>query len=423
MRQAADMRPDDPALRVSAIWYLNYQAGQTTATIAEQYRQWARKFLPRSIVQTVHRRQRDPQRRLRVGYISPDYCRHSVAYYFEPILDGHDRDRFEIFGYGHVPDPDDTTARFEQKFDRYQSVWGLSAGQVAERLRADELDILVALAGHCTNNCLPALAYKPAPIQVDLGGITTTGMTQIDYRLTDAVVDPPEEQTHFTETLSYLPGGWSVFRPPLESPLVGPSPAQANGYVTFGSFNNNVKIDASLLRAWARILQACPDARFLFKSFSMGDTGIRKAYRDHFIQHGIDPERIEFRGQMSYHQHLETLGQVDIALDAYPFNGGMTTLEGLWMGVPIVTLSGRTCVARVGRGILRRVGLEVFAADTLDEYVAKAVAFAGQAEALGDIRRGLRECMLQSPLCDPGRMAREIEAAYRGMWRDWIDDC
>lgn len=420
LSRAAQMAPENPEVRTSYLWYLSYLPDQTPESIFHAYRQWAADFMPAPRARTEHERVLESERRLRIAYISPDFRRHSVAYYFEPILDGHDRNEVEIFGYGNIANEDDTTRQLKAKFDRYQSIWGLSPEQVASQIARDEIDILIALAGHCTGNSLPAMAYQPAPIQVDLGGITTTGMQQIDYRVSDSVVDPIDRQHCFSEQLVHLPGGWSIFRPPQESPLVGPLPAQANGYITFGSFNNNTKVNEHAIALWSRILLACPRSKFLFKCFAAGDAGVCRLYLDLFAQHGIAPERIQFCGERPYDRHLGILGSVDIALDTFPFNGAMTSLEGLWMGVPVVTLIGQTCVARQGYDFLLRLGLDIFAAHHPDEYVAKAVSFAGQWDELACIRGSLRQLMLNSPLCQPGRMARELEFAYRKMWRDWV---
>jgi protein O-GlcNAc transferase len=422
LRRAVQMAPENPDVRASYLWYLSYLPEQTPERTYLAYRQWADDFTPAQRARSEHERVLEPERRLRIAYISPDFRRHSVAYYFEPILDGHDRHAVEIFGYANVAQEDETSRRLQAKFDVYRPIWGLSPEALADQIEQDQIDILIALAGHCTNNSLYAMAYKPAPIQVDLGGITTTGMQQIDYRITDSIVDPPDGKGCFSERLAYLPGGWSVFRPPQESPLVGPLPAYANGYITFGTFNNNAKIDEHTIALWSRILSECPRSKLLFKCFAAGDQGIRRFYLDLFARHGIDQKRIQFCGERPYDCHLEFLASVDIALDSFPFNGAMTTLEGLWMGVPIVTLMGQTCVARQGYDILSRLGLDVFAARHPDEYVAKAISFARQWDELACIRAALRNLLLDSPLCRPGRMASELEFAYREMWQHWVED-
>ncbi len=418
LRRAAEMMPADPQFRASYLWTLNYLPEMTPEKIGQAYGQWGDDFASPSFPATYDL-DKDPERRLRVGYLSPDFCRHSVAYYIEPVLDGHDRQQVELFGYGNVPAPDLVTERLRHKFDRYVDVRGWSNERISKRIRNDRIDILVPLAGHCVDNCLLALVNKPAPIQVDLGGITTTGMRQIDYRISDEVVEPPAAQAWTTETLTYLPGGWSVFTPPQVSPIIGPLPAMERGYVTFGSFNNRVKLNDPLIALWAEILKRCPQSRLLIKCLSVTDAGVCREVTRKFEAQGVDSDRLDFCGELPYGQHLERLAQVDLALDATPFNGGMTTLEGLWMGVPIVTLSGATCVSRTGRSILHRLGLEIFAADSPQEYVEKACAFAGQPKQLAEIRQALRGMMLNSPLCRPGRMAGELEAAYRMMWRQW----
>lgn len=420
LERAAQMAPDNPEIRASHLWYLSYLAEQSPESISCAYRQWAADFMPARLAWTDHERVLELERRLRIAYVSPDFRRHSVAYCFEPILDGHDRDQIEVFGYGNVAHEDDTTRHLKEKFDCYRGIWGLSDEQLASQIEQDKIDILVALAGHCTNNRLPALACKPAPIQVDLGGITTTGMSQVDYRITDAILDPPASQAFYAEELMYVPSGFVSYRPPAESPLVQPLPAHKHGHITFGSFNNNVKIDVATVRLWARVLRACPEAAFVLKCFAAGDPGIRDYYLALFAGQGIKRDRIQFWGEMSHYEHLEALGKIDIALDTFPFNGCVTTLEGLWMGVPIVTLNGTTYVAQVGRNIMTQLGLETFVALHPDEFVAKACAFATQPAELACIRAALRDLMLDSPLCRPQGLARELESLYREMWRRWV---
>jgi len=420
LRRAVQMAPDNRDVRASYLWYLSYLPDQSPERIFQAYRQWAADFTPAHRARIAHERVLDPERRLRIGYISPDFRRHSVAYSFEPVLDGHDRHQVEIFGYGNIEHEDDTTRILKAKFDTYRGIWGLSPEQLARQIELDSIDILVELAGHCTNNSLPAMAFKPAPIQVDLGGITTTGMQQIDYRITDAILDPPGTQAFYTETLISIASGFVSYRPPGESPMVEPLPAYENGHITFGSYNNCIKIDDATVTLWARILKACPNAVFVFKCFAVGDPGIRDHYLALFEGLGVNRKRIRFWGEMPLYEHLGSLGRIDIALDAFPFNGCMTTLEGLWMGVPMLTLSGQTYVARVGQDIMTQLGLEILVAHDRDEYVAKAVSFARQWDELACIRAGLRTLMLNSSLCRPDRMANELEIAYRKMWRDWV---
>jgi len=422
MEQAMQMSPADPYLQTNCLWYRHYIQELDRGFFYQAYHDWSQRFVPVHLCRHDHLNSPEPQRKLRIGYISPDFYGHSVVYTFEPVLDGHDRSQVELFGYGNVTCPDKTTERLQAKFDCYRSVKGRHAEAIATQIRSDRIDILVALAGHCADNCLPVLAYKPAPIQVDVGSISTTGVEQIDYRITDEIYDPPETQAFYTEKLTYLSGGSISYRPPDESPLVGPLPFQSRGFITFGSFNHLVKISDDTLRLWCRTLRAVPDSRMQLKFLAGHDPGLQAYYRDCFARHGICPDRISITGELPFQQHLAVFNRVDILLDTYPFNGAITTLEGLWMGVPTLTLTGQTFVSRAGLAILKRLNLEVFAAQSEEEYIDKACSFAGQPGELAAIRHSLRPHMLDSPLCLPGRMARELESAYRRMWHTWCHD-
>jgi predicted O-linked N-acetylglucosamine transferase (SPINDLY family) len=421
MEKAALLGPDNACLQLNPLWFRHYVPGTDRQAFWRAYHAWGQRFAPRVLHRPVHANPPDPDRRIRVGYISPDLRAHSVASTFEPILDGHDRGQVEVFGYGSISQPDAVTERLKARFDRYRDILGQTSEAVAEQIHADQVDILVALAGHCTGNRIDVFVYEPAPVQVDLGSISTTGMPQVGYRITDAVLDPPETQPWYVEQLVHLPGGFVSYRPPPESPWVEPLPAQAHGFVTFGSFNNHVKINWTALELWSKILSRVPRSRIVLKFPAGADHELGEHYGRCFERHGVARDRISVVGVAPHFEHLRMLGQVDLALDTVPFNGCVTTLEGLWMGVPIVTLKGQTYVAQVGTDILTRLGLDFFVAHTPEEYVDKACAAASQWEALASLRRGLRGMMLASPLCDANRFTRELEQAYRQMWRRWCE--
>jgi len=286
----------------------------------------------------------------------------------------------------------------------------------------DGIDILVDLAGHTSGNRLGVFARKPAPIQVTyLGFPDTTGMKQIDYRLTDELADLPEAQNFHTEKLVFLPEGFLCYKPPGYAPPVAPLPAIETGCFTLGSFNNNCKIQPDMMRLWAQILRAKEESRLLLKFGGGDDQAVRGHYLRQFEQMGIAPERVEICGRKATIEHLKMYGQVDIALDTFPYNGTTTTCEAMWMGVPTVSLVGKSHSSRVGLSLLSRVGLGDFAAHTPAEYVGKALAFSGELENLAKIRNFLRAMMFNSPLCDKKTFTRNLEAAYRKMWRTWCE--
>jgi predicted O-linked N-acetylglucosamine transferase (SPINDLY family) len=287
-------------------------------------------------------------------------------------------------------------------------------------IEQDRIDILVDLAGHTAGNRLLVMACKPAPVQVTyLGYPDTTGMEAIDYRLTDALAEGPLAQRFYTEELVYLPNGFLCYKPADFAPPVSPPPVQRKGHITFGSFNNNCKIHPFIMELWSRILRANDDFRLLLKFHAGTDQAVRGHYLRQFERLGVAQDRIEIAGWKHPVDHLRLYKEVDIALDTYPYNGTTTTCEALWMGVPTLSLVGEHHASRVGLTILSRVGLEVFAASTPEEYVGKAIAFAGEPENLSKIRAAMRSMVTTSALCDAKGFAHSLETAYRTMWHQW----
>ena len=390
--------------------------------LLDEHKRWARIHAPANQARTNHRNEPEPDRRIRIGYISPDFRRNSVAYFFEPILDGHDRCDVEVYGYGNVEFPDEITERLIEKFDCYRDIRNLDDQAAAELIERDRIDILVDLAGHVADNCLLVMARKPAPIQLTyLGYPDTTGLAAIDYRLTDVLADPPDSgaQRFYTEELAFLPDGFLCYRPPDFAPVLSPLPAADADLLTFGSFNNGCKMNPPLVKIWADLLRANPNSRLLLKLKAGDDQLIRDSYLARFKKEGLNCDRVDIIGWKNPEGHLKAYEQVDIALDTYPYNGTTTTCEALWMGVPVISLVGECHASRVGLSILTRLGLEFFAASTPHEYVAKATALATNLPALARIRRTMRARIASSGLCYARGFARQIEAAYRRMWHKW----
>jgi predicted O-linked N-acetylglucosamine transferase (SPINDLY family) len=361
----------------------------------------------------------DPKRCLRIGYLGADFRQHSVGYTFDGVLTGRNRVEVEVYGYGSVSQTDAMTERFKKLFDVYHDIYVLDDAAVARLIEKDQIDILVAVAGHSFGHRLRVLAYKPAPIQVDYGGIDTLGIEQVDYCITDRQLDPPESQAFFLERLVYLPTGCVCYRPPAESPAIDMLPAEKNGFVTFGCFNGAQKANRRIIGLWAQILRAVPRACLLIKCPGGDEASVRAYFTNELERAGVECDRVTVCGLLARRQHLELYNQVDVALDTYPFNGCVTTLEGLWMGVPVITQVGEMTVARIGLTLLTQLGLSSFAAYSPDQYIRKAVALAANLKTLAKIRSSLRARMLASTLCDPSCHARELEAAYRQMWQDY----
>ncbi len=402
------------------LWHLHQSPQFDQDMLFEEHKRWARIHAPAPLARVSHDNAADPGRRLRIGYISPDFCGHSVAYFFESILDGHDRNAVDVYGYGDIACPDQVTERLEGKFDHYRNICGLGDKNIVRLIDQDKIDILVDLAGHTSGNRLGVLAYKPAPVQVTyLGFPDTTGMSQIDYRLTDELADLPEARNFHTEELVFLPHGFLCYKPPGFAPPVTELPAIESGVFTFGSFNNNCKIQPHIMELWARILKSTEKSRLLLKFGGGDDEAVREHYFGRLENLGISRQRVEICGRKPIIEHFKLYGRMDIALDTHPYNGTTTTCEAMWMGVPTISLVGDAHASRVGLSILSRVGLADFAASTLEEYVAKAVAFSSEIDNLAKIRTSLRAMMFNSPLCDKQGFTRSLEDAYRKMWHKW----
>lgn len=362
----------------------------------------------------------DPQRRLRIGIISPDFYNTSAAKSMEAVLDGLSSTDLDVYAYSKVKSPDRMTEHLRSKFAVYRDVKGRTPLEIAQTVREDQIDILMAFAGYVREHGLDVLRYRPAPIQMDFQGISTTGLPEVDYRVTDQYLDGPEDLRFYTEESVFLPGGWLCFCPPAQSPLIELLPALRNGYVTFGSFNNFRKITDNLLRVWAEILRGTPNSHLILKAAFSDDQPVNDLYKDRLKDWGVEEGRIEILNPMlDHYDHLNAYNRVDLSLDTYPFNGACTSFESLWMGVPVVSWAGETFVSRSGLSILSHVDLPIFCAHSEQEYIEKAIAFARQLDSLTVIRKTMRERLLQSPLCDPQRMGRELEQAFREMWRKW----
>lgn len=418
-RRAIAIEPKFGHAHSNLLLTMHYVPGPTSEEIFTAHREWATRFpLPAAI----HPNTRDPERRLRVGYVSPDFRRHPVASFIEPILAAHDRTRVEVFCYAAHLKPDAVTARLKALADQWREIGSLDAEAAASMIRADGIDVLVDLAGHTANNRLAVFARKPAPVQATyLGYPGTTGLSAMDWRITDAVADPAgEAEKLHTETLMRLPETFQCFRKPPDAPAIAPVPMKAAGHATFASFNMLAKVHPALVARWAEILRAVENSRLVLKAAPFRDAGTRAHYHKMFASHGITAERVDLLGYIpSAAAHFALYNTIDVALDTDPYNGATTTCESLWMGVPVVTLAGRSHVGRVGAAILTHLGLDELVAASSGDYVARAVAMARDPARLAVLRTELRPRMEASSLTDPARFTAALEEAYRAMWRQW----
>ncbi|MGE0724903.1 MAG: tetratricopeptide repeat protein [Alphaproteobacteria bacterium] len=358
-----------------------------------------------------------PNRPLRVGYVSPDFRDHPVAHFVLPLLVAHDRAAVESFAYADLARPDATTGQIRAAADHWRPITGRSDAEVADLVRADGIDVLVDLAGHTAHHRLLCFARRPAPVQATwLGYPGTTGLDVFDARLVDAATDPPGAEAQASEPLWRLPGPFLCYASTAGAPAAGPRPA--GGPVTFASFNNPTKLNLALVARWAEILAAVPDARLLLKGRTFDDPSVADRWREAFARQRIAAGRIELRGwSPTTTSHLGVYGEVDVALDNFPYNGTTTTCEALWMGAPVVALAGDRHSARVGASLLAACGLERLVAADGRAYVARAVRLAGDPDLRARLRAGLRDRMAASALMSGPRFARAVEAAYRALWQ------
>ena len=421
-REAIQRCPESTRYRSNRLLTLNYLPDISAQELLKEHGFW-RQLSP-GTADPAHEfgNPPDPGRRLRIGYVSADFRTHSVAYFLEPLFGNHDAAQVETYAYACAPHRDEITERLCAKVHHWRDIASLDDPAAFARIQDDAIDILVDLSGHTAGNRLPLFRAKPAPIQITyLGYPATTGVDAMDYRLTDGLADPPGHETHYSEELVRVPGCFLCYRPPPHSPPVAPPPAVANAsHLTFGSFNNQAKINEKVIALWSRLLHSVPDSRLLLKNPSLSDRATADYCRTRFAEHAIDTERLELHGLAATSEaHLDTYRRLDIALDTFPYNGATTTCEALWMGVPVITLAGHTHAGRVGVSLLTSVGLNDLVGEDPEDYLARAAALAENPARLAQLRQSLRDTMCASCLCDGAAFARKIEAAYRDVWKTW----
>jgi len=417
-RKALALKPDLHDAHSALLFVLNFVPDRDPAEIYAEHRAFAERF-HRPAKVPDHKNGPEPDRRLRIGYVSGDLRDHPVGQFFAPVLERHEHGGFEISCYYSHHASDGLTERLKRRADRWRDVVSLNDEALAQAIRRDGIDILVDLSGHTGNNRLAAFAYKPAPIQATwLGYSNTTGMREMDYRITDRHASPEGMLEDFSsERLVRLPDSQWCFEAPADSLPVTEPPSASTGHVTFGSFANLAKMGSTVIELWSRLLARVPESRLLVAR--RGLVSIGDEYRARFARFGVAPERIELRETVTHQEYMALYGATDIILDTFPYTGGTTTCHALWMGVPVVTLTGATATSRGGASLLHAVGLGELVAETGDAYLDVAVALAQDRRRLAALRAGLRERMAASPLMDAERFTRNLEQAYRTMWRAW----
>ncbi len=416
----------DPELRdcaSSIAACINYLPACTPADVLSVHRDWAQRYL--AGLRDPDRQWRgdgDPDRRLRIGYVSPDFRRHPVSALFAPIIEHHDRERFEVFCYYNYRAADAVTERIRAASAHWRDVAGVEHALLADAIMRDGIDILVDLAGHTAHNRLPVFARKPAPVQVEwLGYFATSGIDAFDYFLSDPHCSPEGQERWFVETLLRLPHTRFCYEPYPFMPEVGDLPALSRGQVTFGCFNNLAKLNSGVLKLWGRLLGAVPRSRLIIQSQALDDRPNRERFAALAADCGIARERLELRPFVALERAAYAYHEVDIALDPFPFCGGMTSFEALWMGVPVVTREGELIAGRQTLSMLANLGLGDLAASSDDHYIQIASRLAADFDALSALRHGLRSRFRASPLMDYAGFTTALESEYRHMWRRWLD--
>jgi len=425
-QRAMELQPANTIAHSNYIYLLEFHAGETQQSIFEQQKQYAKQHAEplRSLIRPPTN-ERVPDGRLRIGYLSPDLRNHVVGTNLLPLLREHNHEQFEIFCYASVEQPDSMTQRLRSFADTWRDISAQSDQEAAETVRQDKIDILLDLTLHMGNNRLLVFARKPAPVQVSyLGYCGGTGLDTIDYRISDPHMDPaaiegeltPSDLSCYSEKTIRLPNSYWCYQPPDPSPPRSDPPCLKAGFVTFGCLNNYAKVSGPAQELWARILAAVPRSRILIHSLPGNHVN---QLIERFDRAGIGLDRIEFIARQNFREYLRCYNRMDIALDPFPYGGGITSCDSLWMGLPLVTLSGHTAVGRGGRSILYNIGRPEWVARSHDEYLKIAVDLAADPNRLRDFRNNLREQMLTSPLMDAKAFARDVENAYHQMWESW----
>jgi predicted O-linked N-acetylglucosamine transferase (SPINDLY family) len=417
-RQALALDPAFAAAHSDLLYTMLLAPEFDARAIYEEHRRWNRLHAePLRRFLRPHANDRSPDRRLRVGYVSPDFGDNPVGRFLLPLLETHDRRAVEVFCYNSNPASDAIGKRCHAAADAWRDVFPLTDEQLAQAVREDQIDILVDLTLHAANSRLLVFARKPAPVQVTyLAYCGTSGLDTIDYRITDPYLDPPGGEPFYSEQPVCLPETYWCYRPLDIVPPVGDLPALTAGHTTFGCLNNFCKVSAPALDLWARLLAAVPASHLLLHAYPGSHCD---RVRQGLARHGVAPERVAFVDFLPTDQYFQLYQRIDVALDPFPYGGGTTSCDALWMGVPLVTLIGRTGVGRGGLSILSNLGLAELAAPNPEQYLQIAARLATDRSRLADLRATLRERMQHSPLMNAPRFAHHLETAYRHIWHQW----
>ena len=416
--RALSLEPDHLAAAMNRLFALHFHPDYDAKAILREHQKWNQRFAqPLAAAIQPHANDRNPDRRLKIGYVSPDFCNHCQSFFTTPLLSHHHHEQFEVFCYASVERPDQLTQRLRGYADVWRDCLGQSDADVAQMIRQDQIDILVDLTMHMANGRPLVFARKPAPVQVAwLAYPGTTGMTAMDYRLTDPYLDPPDADGDYVEKSIRLPDTFWCYDPLTDQPPVGALPALSVGHVTFGCLNNFCKVNAGTLELWSQVLSAVPGSRLILLC-------PQGSHRPQVLEKlKVQADRVEFVEFAPREQYLKRYHRIDIGLDTFPYNGHTTSLDSLWMGVPVVSMVGQRAVSRAGWSQSKNLGLaEQLVGQRPQDFVSLAVGLAGDLPRLSQMRGQLRLRMEKSPLMDADRFARKVEEAYRQMWHTFMN--
>jgi predicted O-linked N-acetylglucosamine transferase (SPINDLY family) len=414
------VRPDYHASHSNLLLAQQYQLEQNTEKLYEMHKAWDQRHAQQFYsTRPYHLNTPDPNRVLRIGFSSPDLGWHPVGFFIVRLFESILENEIKIIVYSDRL-ADDLTNRIRAATGLWRDVNGISDEDLSKIILDDEIDILFDLTGHSAKNKMLLFARKPAPIQISWAGyVGTTGLSSMDYLLSDIHSTPEDEDKYYSEKVIRMPDGWLCYAPPDYAPDIGPLPFKQKGSVTFGSFSNPGKINEEVISVWAAIMNAVPNSCLLIKYSGIDTATNIERLTAKFAANGINKSRLVLEGQSPHIDLLARYNDVDIALDTFPYSGGLTTYEALWMGVPVITVPGDTFASRHSKSHLTTVGLPELIAENKDDYIRLAVELSGNAERMAELRTGLRSWMANSPICDGDRFTNNFTATMRKIWRDW----
>ncbi|PIQ23734.1 hypothetical protein COW36_20360 [bacterium (Candidatus Blackallbacteria) CG17_big_fil_post_rev_8_21_14_2_50_48_46] len=392
---------------------------------AELYKNWANQYLnPLTPAQSHFKNAPDPKRRLRIGFVSGDFCSHAVNTLLLPLFEKLDRDPFEIFAYAQIfRKRDEKTALFQKLSDHWLEIQNLSSDQVFQIIQSDQIDILIDCSGHTEGERLEVFAKKPAPVQITgFGFVFTTGLKAIDYLFSDPIAIPPERESLFAERILPLPSQllWYPSSSPIQQLELTPLPCESNGFITFGSGNRLFKLNETVIKLWSKLLKKIPQSRLVLKSKEFDQAWIRQVFQENFASQGISPDRLRFYGKTALTEHLKFYNEIDIALDPFPYNGGITSCEALYMGVPVIVLNDGAL--RTGPSLLTLTGIPELLAKSPEDYLKIATELANNRDLLRGYRQNLRTQLLNSPVADTQGFVSHVSSALRTAWQTWCHE-